>query len=73
MRRQYARAVGLVGIVFGVAVILSVAYVIGSGGGPFGRFFGKAVRAGRIGGPIGDQPDDPDRQFEKPRNENELL
>jgi hypothetical protein len=65
--------VGVVGIVFGVAVILLIAYALGAGGGPFGRFFGRSVRAGRIGGPLGDQPDDPDRQFDKPRNENELL
>jgi hypothetical protein len=63
----------IAGIVIGVAIILLIAYVLGSSGGPFCRYLGKTVRAGRVGGPLGTQPEDPERQFAKPQNETDLL
>jgi hypothetical protein len=57
-------------LIVGVAI---VAHAAGGGDGIYGRFVGPIRRAGRLGGPLGNQPPRPDEQCRKPPNENDLL
>ena len=60
----------LVGLVVMIVVVVLVALVLWGGYGPFGKYLGGD--GDMTWAPLGNEVD-PDREFKKPPNENELL
>jgi hypothetical protein len=63
----------VVSLVIFVVVIVGAAFVLGAFGGPWGRHLGRLVRYGQSATPTGAFPPATDEEFEKPRDESELL
>jgi len=55
-----------------VVVVVVVALLLGGGEGIFGRYRGRVMRDGDLSSPTG-RFSEPDRTFEKPPDEQELL